>query len=120
MARKKTTGKQMEFPPVDNAAISKSQRVRDYLKANPKAKSAEVVEALKEFKVTKFDVSNVVYAKPKKKKGKPGRKPKVMTAATVDHRSGSNGSLELATVFVESVGGLSKAINLLESIQRLK
>ena len=68
--KKNATGKQMEFPPAEHATISKSQRVRDYIAQHKAAKTAEIVEALKEFGVNKFNVANILY-KTSNKKPKP-------------------------------------------------
>jgi hypothetical protein len=118
---KKATGKQMEFPPVDNAAISKSQRVRDYIAEHKKAKTAEIVDALKEFGVNKYNVANILYKKsnkkPKPSGKKLGRPPKAATAATNGH---GMGGIESAVVFIRAAGGIEAARATLASLEALK
>ena len=103
--KKHTTGKQMEFPPADHAAISKSQRVRDYIAQHKTAKTAEIVEALKEFGVNKYNVANILYKKSNKK---PSGK-KLGRPANASIANDGMGGIESAIVFIRANGGIEAA-----------
>jgi hypothetical protein len=116
--KKKSTGKQMEFPPVDNAAISKSQRVRDYIAGHKTAKTAEIVEALKEFGVNKYNVANILYKKANKKPKPSGKKLGRPPKASAN--GNGVGGIESAIVFIKSAGGIEAARSQLAQLAELK
>lgn len=101
---------------------NKSQAIRDYLKAHPKAGPTEVCKELKKKGLTVAPalVSNVKAAalrksgkKPAKRKGRgPGRPAgaadKVSLASLIDARE-----------FVDRVGGVEQAKSLLKALDKL-
>ena len=116
--KKKSTGKQMEFPPVDTAAISKSQRVRDYIAEHKTAKTSEIVDALKEFGVNKFNVANILYKKSNKKPKPSGKKLGRPPKASAN--GNGVGGIESAIVFIKSAGGIEAARSQLAQLAELK
>ncbi|MFN3189882.1 MAG: hypothetical protein ACE361_05110 [Aureliella sp.] len=107
---------------------SKSKRVQEYLRANPQARNRDVVEALKEFGVTAADVSNAK-AQLKKKYTRRRSRAAAVVAATVtggDLSDSENGvsipltEIEAAIDYVQSVGGITRARQLLELIQQIQ
>jgi hypothetical protein len=116
--KKKATGKQMEFPPPDHAAISKSQRVRDYIAQHKTAKTAEIVEALKEFDINKFNVANILYKKSNKKPKPSGKK--LGRPAKVSITGNGVGGIESAIVFIRASGGIEAARSQLAQLAELR
>lgn len=102
---------------------SKSKRVQDYLRANPRARNRDVVEALKEFGVTAADVSN---AKAHLKKKFTRRRSATAVVATElpgevsEDETISLGELELTMDFVQAVGGVHRAQQLLAIVQQIQ
>ncbi|MCR9293034.1 MAG: hypothetical protein NXI32_09975 [bacterium] len=105
---------------------SKSKRVQEYLRANPQARNRDVVEALKEFGVTAADVSNAK-AQLKKKYTRRRSRAAAVVAATVtggdsvseENLSISISEIEAAIDYVQSVGGIARARQLLAIIQQI-
>jgi hypothetical protein len=107
---------------------SKSKRVQEYLRANPQARNRDVVEALKEFGVTAADVSNAK-AQLKKKYTRRRSRAAAVVAATVTggdanadeiNSSISITEIEAAIDYVQSVGGITRAQQLLAIIQQIQ
>ncbi|MEM7478328.1 MAG: hypothetical protein AAF483_25375, partial [Planctomycetota bacterium] len=106
---------------------SKAKRVQEYLRANPQARNRDVVEALKEFGVTAADVSNAK-AQLKRKYKRRRSRAAVVVAASVsgaennpeDINSISISEIEAAIDYVQSVGGISRAQQLLSIIQQIQ
>lgn len=106
---------------------SKSQRVQDYLRANPQARNRDVVEALKEFGVTAADVSNAK-TQLKRKYTRRRSRAAVVVAASVggsepgaaENSSISISEIEAAIDYVQSVGGIARAQQLLAIIQQIQ
>lgn len=100
---------------------NKSQAIRDYLQANPKAGPTEVCQELgkKGIKMTPALVSNVKRAMLGKKPGKKkvGRKAAGRPAAAGDTVS-VNALLE-ARAFVEKAGSIANAYQALKTLERL-
>jgi hypothetical protein len=105
---------------------SKSKRVQEYLRANPQSRNRDVVEALKEFGVTAADVSNAK-AQLKKKFTRRRSRAAAVVAATVtggdisadESTSISISEIEAAIDYVQSVGGIARAQQLLALIQQI-
>ena len=107
---------------------SKSKRVHDYLRANPQSRNRDVVEALKEFGVTAADVSNAK-AQLKKKYTRRRSRAAAVVAATVSggdapidevNTSISISEIEATIDYVQVVGGISRAQQLLAIIQQIQ
>ena len=109
---------------------SKSKRIQDYLRANPQARNRDIVKALLEFGVTAADVSN---AKAQLKKKYTRRRSRAAAAVVASVSSGEsvteeNSSISLAEIeatmeYVQSVGGIVRAQQLLalfKHIQQMK
>jgi hypothetical protein len=113
-AKKKATGKQMDFP-LNDANLS--QRIRDYLTLHKTAKTKEIVEALGQYGVKAANVGNILYAKSKKK-SKPGRKAgKVATSHAKHSTNGaSSDPFSAAVIFLRATGGMSEAKAMLDKL----
>ena len=109
------------------AQPSKSKRVQEYLRANPQSRNRDVVEALKEFGVTAADVSNAK-AQLKKKYTRRRSRAAVVVAATVTGDAQADDAstkisiseIEAAIDYVQLVGGLQRAQQLLAIIQQIQ
>ncbi len=108
---------------------SKSQRVQDYLRANPQTRNRDVVKALEEYGVTAADVSNAKAQLKKKHTRRRSRAAAVVaaTAATggvvaTDESGNSISMVEIeATIdYVQAVGGIARAQQLLAIIQQIQ
>ncbi len=108
---------------------SKSQRVQDYLRANPQTRNRDVVKALEEYGVTAADVSNAKAQLKKKYTRRRTRAAAVVaaTAATTGEtamdESGNAISMveiEAAIDYVQTVGGISRAQQLLAIIHQIQ
>lgn len=107
---------------------SKSQRVQEYLGAHPRARNRDVVEALKEFGVTAADVSNAKAQLKKKYTRRRSRAAAVVAASVTGggppleeaNRSISISEIEAAMDYVQSVGGIVRAQQLLAIIQQIQ
>ena len=107
---------------------SKSKRVQDYLRANPQSRNRDVVEALSDYGVTAADVSNAK-AQLKKKYTRRRLRPAAVVAASVttgeqvpeeSNISISIVELEATVDYVQSVGGIARAQQLLAIIQQIQ
>ena len=107
---------------------SKSMRVQEYLRSNPGVRNRDVVEALAEYGVTAADVSN---AKAQMKKKGSRSRSRAGVSAAVAAASGAQPSanpdatisiveLEATMEFVQSVGGLARAMKLLTVVQQIQ
>lgn len=107
---------------------SKSKRIQEYLRANPQARNRDVVEALREFGVTAADVSNAKAQLKKKYTRRRSRAAAVVAASVTggDTRveeaatSISISEIEAAIDYVQSVGGITRAQQLLAIIQQIQ
>ncbi|MCA9193060.1 MAG: hypothetical protein KDB03_14900 [Planctomycetales bacterium] len=109
---------------------SKSQRVQDYLRANPQARNRDVVEALSEYGVTAADVSNAKAHLKKKFTRRRSRAAAVVAAVaaapnaeTLDDVAMNQISmteLDAAIEYVQIVGGIARAQQLLAIIQQIQ
>lgn len=117
MARKKT---------------SKSKRIQDYLSSNPDARNREIVEALSAHSVTSADVSNAKSQLKKKQLGltptaavSSSKRSKILSgrkSAGVKKSASSISleELELTAGYVKSVGGVSRAQDLLQMVAQIQ
>lgn len=106
---------------------SKSKRIQEYLRSNPQARNRDVVEALKEFGVTAADVSNAKAQLKKKYTRRRSRAAAVVAASVtgspaVDEAANSISitEIEAAIDYVQSVGGITRAQQLLAIIQQIQ
>lgn len=107
---------------------SKSKRVQDYLRANPQARNRDVVEALKEFGVTAADVSNAKAQLKKKYTRRRSRAAAVVAASVTGVDAPAiepNGTIsvteiEAAIDYVQAVGSITRAQQLLAIIQQIQ
>ncbi len=108
---------------------SKSKRIQDYIRDNPGVRNRDVMSALTEHGVTAADVSN---AKAQMKK-KLGRRRSRASGSAVDasvmagevaaadpRNSISLAELEAAVEYVQSVGGVLRAQQLLALLQQIQ
>jgi hypothetical protein len=114
---------------------SKSQRVRDFLEAEPEARNRDVVEALAAYGVTAADVSNAK-AQLKRKGDVPAKRGRPAASAapaaspaiakgTVSWVQAAGGSIAMneidaALTFVREIGSLDRAKQLLVIIQQIQ
>lgn len=107
---------------------SKSQRVQEYLRANPQARNRDCVEALREFGVTAADVSNAKAHLKKKYSRRRSRAVAVVTAGTSGGEGEANdptNSISIAEIeatidYVQAVGGMARAQQLIAIIQQIR
>ncbi len=106
---------------------SKAKRVQEYLRANPQSRNRDVVEALREFGVNAADVSNAK-AQLKKKFTRRRSRAAAVVAATVTGNSQADevnnsitiSEIEAAIDYVQLVGGITRAQQLLAIIQQIQ
>jgi hypothetical protein len=109
----------MAKKPAAKQTVNKSQAIRDYMKANPKASPKETSEALTQqgIKVTAAFVSTVkTQAKNKrqaKKKAAPAAKPAISDKVSIS-------TLVQAKKMAEQLGGVDKAKATLEALAKLQ
>ena len=107
---------------------SKSKRVQEFLRANPQTRNRDVVEALAEFGVTAADVSN---AKAQLKKKYTRRRSRAAAVVAASVTAGDvvpeevNSSISIAEIeatidYVQAVGGIARAQQLLAIIQQIQ
>ena len=108
---------------------SKAQRIRSYMDENPEARNRDIVQALRDYKVTAADVANV---KSLMKRSSPLRPTKKETPTkTASARSESTAmvttgagisitELEAGVAFVKSVGSLTRAKHVLIILETIK
>ena len=106
---------------------SKSKRIQEYLRANPQSRNRDVVEALKEFGVTAADVSNAKAQLKKKYTRRRSRAAAVVVASVggSEGNSESNNSIAISEIeaaidYVQAVGGIGRAQQLLAIIQQIQ
>lgn len=121
---------------------SKSQRVRDYLQANPDAANLDVVAALQDYGVRYGDVTSVKNQMKKKsnkvgargngrtkaarkatgaKRKTAGRPPAAKsTAAPATLTSGGMPAIQAGVRFVEEAGGIAQADEILSLIRTIR
>ncbi len=107
-------------------AGSKSQAIRDYIAANPNAGPTEIYNALtkKGIAVSKGLVAVVKYKKPSGAKGKAGGRKRGRKAAARKATKASGGSLSASDLIAakqlaDSLGGVAKAREALELLEKL-
>lgn len=109
---------------------SKSKRIQDYIRNNPGVRNCDVMSALSEYGVTSADVSN---AKTQMKKKLLGRRRTRTSSAAVDEsvigsevtvddsrNSITLAELEAAVEYVQLVGGVLRAQQLLALLQQIQ
>lgn len=103
----------------ENKGLSKAQRVRDYLSENPSATNMDVMEALKDFKVSSADVSQV---RMRIKAYVPVKKNRVIATSTPKTNANSIQltELEAGVAFVKAAGSIMRAKHLLIIIEQIK
>ena len=115
---------------------SKSQRVRDFLTAQPNARNRDCVEALAEYGVTAADVSNAKAQLKRQgasssKRGRPASANSTTPATTaspkasVETGNGTGGSIGMSEIdaalsFVRQIGSIDRAKQLLVIIQQIQ
>jgi hypothetical protein len=106
--------------------VSKSKRIQEYLQAHPGARNRDVVSALTEFGVTAADVSNAK-AQLKKKTIRRRSRTSVVSTTTSDgivvtpeETRISLAEIEATIDFVQSVGGLARAQQLLAIVHQIQ
>lgn len=106
--------------------LSKAQRIRNYLSANPEARNKDVVEALEAYSVTAADVANVKSiskrnSEPSERPPKEaGRTRSESTAITSPGSSITLPELEAGVAFVKASGSIMRAKHLLIIIEQIK
>ena len=97
---------------------SKAKRVQEYLRTHPQARNRDAVEALAEFGVTPADVSN---AKTQLRKKFSRRSASTAELAIEDPNSSiSLAELDETIGFVQAVGGIARAQQLLAIVQQIR
>jgi hypothetical protein len=109
--------------------LSKAQRIRNFLEANPEARNKDVVEALSAYSVTAADVANVksitkrstakqavVHREPRR----PRPEPSESTAMSSAGPSITLPELEAGVAFVKAAGSIMRAKHLLIIIEQIK
>lgn len=107
--------------------LSKSKRIQEYLRSHPEARNRDVVSALAEFGVTAADVSNAK-AQLKRKTIRRRSRAAVVTATTTpdgtvvpaEETKISLAEIEATIDFVQAVGGLARAQQLLAIVQQIQ
>jgi hypothetical protein len=110
---------------INRDQVSKSKRIQEYLQSHPEARNRDVVSALQEFGVTAADVSN---AKAQLKRRSTRRRPRpVVTATSPDgvvvrpeETRISLAEIEATIEFVQAVGGLTRAQQLLAIVHQIQ
>ncbi len=107
--------------------ISKSKRIQEYLRAHPDARNRDVVTALSEFGVTSADVSNAKAMLKRKTIRRRSRAAVVAAVVTPDGTAVqaeetriSLSEIEATIDFVQAVGGLARAQQLLSIVQQIQ
>ncbi len=111
--------------PLSREQVSKSKRIQEYLQSHPGARNRDVVSALTEFGVTAADVSN---AKAQLKKKTIRRRSRAVVAATTpdgrlvppEETRISLAEIEATIDFVQNVGGLARAQQLLSIVHQIQ
>jgi hypothetical protein len=119
----------MKDPQIVNKDLSKAQRIRSFLESNPGVRNRDVVESLRQFKVTSADVANVKslmkksgrrpVAAPKDAKRPPTARSE-STAIATPGASITLPELEAGVAFVKAAGSLTRAKHVLIIIEQIK
>lgn len=107
--------------------LSKSKRIQEYLAAHPQTRNRDVVETLQEYGVTAADVSNAK-AQLKRKQTRRRSRAAAVVAATVSPGQPSgeaSGSISISEIdatidYVQAVGGITRAQQLLAIVQQIQ
>lgn len=110
---------------VNREQVSKSKRIQEYLQSHPEARNRDVVSALSEFGVTAADVSN---AKAQLKRKNIRRRSRSVVSATSpdgllvspEETRISLAEIEATIEFVQAVGGLPRAQQLLAIVHQIQ
>jgi len=108
--------------------LSKAQRIRAFMEANPEARNKDVVEALKQYKVTAADVANVKSiskrasgnAPSTRESSRPRSERSESTAISSPGASITLPELEAGVAFVKAAGSIMRAKHLLIIIEQIK
>jgi hypothetical protein len=121
--------KRVKEPYILSKDLSKAQRIRKYLEDNPESRNRDIVEALKQHKVTAADVANVksllkrTGSKQERKKTYESRPAGSRSESTALVPAGSGMSiaeLEAGVAFVKAVGSVTRAKHLLIILESIK
>lgn len=108
--------------------LSKAQRIRAYLEDHPEARNRDVVEALKQHKVTAADVANVK-SLTKRSQGKEStstgeaKRPTARSESTAIAPVGASISLpelEAGLAFIKTSGSITRAKHVLIIIEQIR
>jgi hypothetical protein len=110
---------------INREQVSKSKRIQEFLQSHPEARNRDVVSALNEFGVTAADVSN---AKAQLKRKNTRRRSRNVVAATSadgvlvspEETRISLAEIEATIEFVQTVGGLTRAQQLLAIVHQIQ
>ena len=108
--------------------LSKAQRIRAFMEANPEARNKDVVEALKQYKVTAADVANDKSISKRAAGNAPATREPTRTrservASTAISSPGASitlPELEAGVAFVKAAGSIMRAKHLLIIIEQIK
>ncbi len=107
--------------------LSKSKRIQEYLRSHPEARNRDVVSALAEFGVTAADVSNAKAQLKRKTIRRRSRAAVVPPTTTpdgtvvpVEETKISLAEIEATIDYVQAVGGLARAQQLLAIVQQIQ
>jgi hypothetical protein len=127
-----------------SGTISKSQRVRDFLRQQPEARNRDIAEALAEYGVTAADVANVktalrrkeekqqlkataawpedppIKTRPAAPAAKERRRPARQPRPESDSDELSMKELEAGVTFLREVGGMSRAQRIIDLIAQIR
>lgn len=113
--------------------ISKSSRVRDYMKRFPEARNVDIAEALEIYGVTPPDVANVKAQLKKKAEKKKAKAKPVAKAAAASSKPEAEAKpkaevdatiqldlLEAGVEFIRKAGGINEALHILGVVRRIR
>ncbi|MBM3965246.1 MAG: hypothetical protein FJ308_09305, partial [Planctomycetes bacterium] len=106
--------------------LSKAQRIRAFMESNPEARNKDIVEALKQYKVTAADVANVKSiskrasgdAPTPRRSTRPRSERSESTAISSPGASITLPELEAGVAFVKAAGSIMRAKHLLIIIEQ--
>lgn len=112
---------------VESKPLSKSARVREYLKEHPNARNKEVAKILSQYGVRPADVANVKAILKKKAElnpvaqtEPPSSAPSSNAASAMIDASVQLDLLENGIEFVRKAGGVNEALHVLGVIRRIR
>lgn len=114
MAKKAATTKTGDVATTKGDKPTIAEQARAYHKANPKATTQEIADALK------TSYNNVYQSLKKGKKKKPGRKPGAKAGSNGHAPKSMHSALDSAFEFVQKVGGLVHAEQLIDKLKAFK